>query len=130
MLLCRNAANEYKRKINEMHSNGKRSLITIKLEKSVIAILGKTRDKAHANLTKLTRRSHLTQDQYMIHKDNARDNAHKCETRIKHLEVSLYREKEKLAIAESQKQWISDQLQIYLQMLHDAQCMLINLKSA
>lgn len=93
-------------------------------------MLREIRDKAKANLTKLDRRSHLTEEQYIVNKDYARDNARKCETHVKHLEVLLYCEKEKLAIAENKKRWISDQLQTYLQMFYDAQYILINLKTA
>lgn len=92
-------------------------------------MLHKIRNKADINLSKLIKPNDLTEEQYMMNKDNAKIKARKCDTHVKQLEILLYCEKEKLTIAEYQKQWISDQLQAYLQMLYDIKYMLINLKT-
>ncbi|CAL1685675.1 unnamed protein product [Lasius platythorax] len=128
-ILYDNKIKKYKSKINNAHLNAKRSIIVAKLEKSTIAMLHKIRNKADINLSKLIKPNDLTEEQYMMNKDNAKIKAQKCDMHVKQLEILLYCEKEKLAIAEYQKQWISDQLQAYLQMLYDIKYMLINLKT-
>lgn len=120
---------KYKSKINNAHLNIKQSITVGKLEKSTIAMLHKVCNKTDVNLSKLIKSNHLTEEQYMLSKDKAKIEAQKCNIHVKKLEILLYCEEEKLAIAKYKKQWISDQLQAYLQMLYDVKYMLINLKT-
>lgn len=82
------------------------------------------RKAANVNLSKLDKFNYFTEEQYIINKDNAKILVHKCETRMKYIELLLYCEKEKLNIAENQKGWISDQLQEQLQILYDVKYVL------
>ncbi|XP_025267271.1 uncharacterized protein LOC112638905 [Camponotus floridanus] len=120
---------KYKSKINNAYLNAKRSIVAIKLKKSTIAMLCEMRNKTDIDLSKLFKSNYLTGEQYIVNKDNAKLKARKCETHVKQLEILLYCEKEKLAIAKFQKQWISDQLQTYLQILYDIKYVLINLET-
>ncbi|XP_070149953.1 cilia- and flagella-associated protein 157-like [Polyergus mexicanus] len=128
-ILYDNEKGKYKNKINNAHLNAKRSIVIAKLEKSTIAILRQMSNKTDNKLSKIIKLNHLTEEQYVVNKDNAKIKARKCEIYVKQLEVLLYCEKEKLAIAKYQKQWVSDQLQAYLQMLYDVKYVLINLKT-
>jgi len=92
-------------------------------------MLREMRNKTDIDLSKLFKSYYLTEEQYIVNRDNAKLKARKCETHVKQLEILLYCEKEKLAIAKFQKQWISDQLQTYLQMLYDVKYVLINLET-
>lgn len=71
------------------------------------------------NLSKISKFDYLTEQQYATNINNAKNKAQKCETRVKHLEILLYREKEKLIIAEDKKQQLINQIQKYKQMLYD-----------
>lgn len=128
LLFHSNKVKKYKSKINNACLNAKQSIIVIKLEKSTIAMLREMRNKTDIDLSKLFKPNYLTEERYIVNKDNAKIKARKCETHVKQLEILLYCEKEKLAIAKYQNQWISDQLQTYLQMLYDVKYVLINLK--
>lgn len=128
LLFHSNQVKKYKSKINSAYLNVKQSIVAIKLEKSTTAMLHKMRNKTDIDLSKLFKSDYLTEEQYIVNKDNAKIKAQKCETHVKQLEILLYCEKEKLAIAKFQKQWISDQLQTYLQMLYDVKYVLINLE--
>jgi len=111
-----------------MHLSTTRSIIISELEKSIIRMLQGVRTKANVNLPKLDKFNYLTEEQYIMNKDNAKILARKCETRMKYVELLLYCEKEKLTIAENQKQWIHDQMQEQLQTLYDITYVLKNLK--
>lgn len=125
---CKSAIKEYKRKMNDARLSTKRSMLVVKLEKSTTATLHEIRNNMEANLSKLNTYSYLTEDQYIIQKDNALKRIQGYETHVRNLEILLYRENEKLSIAKYQKQWISDQLQIHLQIFYDIHCVLMNLK--
>lgn len=129
LLFHSNEKGKYKNKINNAHLNAKRSIVIAKLEKSTIAMLRQMRNKTDNKLSKIIKFNHLTEEQYVVNKDNAKIKAQKCEMYVKQLEILLYCEKEKLAIAKYQKQYVSDQLQAYLQMLYDVKYVLINLKT-
>lgn len=129
LLFRRNAMKEYKRKINNKHLYTTQSIIISKLEKSIITMLHDVCKKANVNLSKLAKFNYLTEEQYIINKDNAKILARKCETRAKHVELLLYCEKEKLTIAENKKRWITDQLREHLQILYDIIYMLKKLKN-
>lgn len=111
-----------------MHLHITRSIVISKLEKSTIIMLYNIYKKANVNLSKLVKFKYLTEEQYIINKDNAKILARKCETRTKHVEVLLYCEKETLNVAENQKCWLSERLQENLQMLYDIKYMLRNLE--
>lgn len=119
---------EHKRKINDTRYNAKRFTVANKLTKSTIAMLRKIPKRPYVT-SELIKPIYLTEEEYVINRDNANLEAKKCEVRMKHTEIVLYREKEKLAIAEYQKQWISDQIQIHLRMFYDLKYKLMNLKA-
>lgn len=127
-LFRRNAVKEYKKKINNTHLCTTRSIVSSKLEKSVIIMLHDIRKRANVNLSKLVKFNYFTEEQYVMNRDNAKILALKCEMRAKHVELLLYYEKEKLIIAENQKRWISERLQEHLQILYDVKYVLKNLK--
>lgn len=91
-------------------------------------MLRDSRSKANVQLSKLTTPDHLTEEQYIINRDKAAIEARKCETRVKYLEILLYCEREKLAIAKFRKQWISEQNESQMQMLYDIKRVLMNMK--
>lgn len=124
LLLHSNEKEKYKSKINNAHLKAKRSIVIAKLEKSTSDLLCQLHNKTDTKLSKIIKFDHLTEEQYMVNKDNAKIKARKCETYVKQLEVLLYCEKEKLTIAKYQKQWVSDQLQAYMQMLCDVKYVL------
>lgn len=95
-----------------------------KLEKATNAKLCKIRDKAKTNLSKISKFNYLTEEQYIANIDNAKNRARQCEARVRHLEILLYREKEKLTIAEDKKQRLTNKLQEHTEMLYDAKCAL------
>lgn len=122
LLLRRNVVKKYKREISDKHLSAKHSIVSTKIEKSVITMLRKIHDKADVSLFKLIKPRHLLMEQqYITMKDNALFKAQKCEAYVRYLEILLYLEKEKLAIAKYQKRWVSDQLQIQLRSIYDVE---------
>lgn len=128
LLLHSKEKEKYKSKINKAKLNAKQSMIVAKLERSTIDMLHQLYSKIDRKIFKVIKFSHLTEEQYVVKKDTANMNARKCETYVNQLEALLYCEEEKLNIAKYQKQWVSEQLQVYLQMLCDVKYVLANLK--
>lgn len=129
LLFRRNVVKKYKKEINDKHLSATHSIGSAKIEKSVITILRKIYDKADVSLSKLIKPriiTRLMEQRYIMNKDNALIKAQKCEARVKHLEILLYLERMKFTIAQDQKRWISNQLQIQLQSFHDVKCALTN----
>lgn len=120
---------EFKTRMNDDQMNITRSIITSKLERTAIAMLQNVRNIANIDLSKFDRPDYLTEEKYILTKDNAAVKAEKSETHMNQLKVSLYCEKAKLDIAKYWKQWVSDQLQLNLQMLCDIKVMLLSIKS-
>lgn len=87
------------------------------------------RDKTDTNLSKISKFNYLTEEQYVTNIDNAKNRARQCEARVRYFEILLYREKEKLTIAEDKKQQLINQLEKHTKMLHDIKCILEDLKA-
>jgi len=119
----------YKEKIKNAHLNTKRSLLTSKLEKSAIAMLHKSYNKAIQKIPKLDKFDHLMEDEYVLQRDTANFEALECIERMKRLDVSLFCEKEKLVAAKYQKLSISKQLRDQIQVLYDVKYLLTKLTS-
>jgi len=120
---------EYKGKIKDAHLDMKRSIVISKLEKSAIAMLHKSYNKAALKIPKLEKLNDFTEDQYIAQKDIANFETQEFIKRKQYLDISLFREKGKLAIAKIQKQLISKQLRKQIQMLYDIKHILMKLKS-
>jgi len=107
----------------------KRSIVTSKLEKSAIAMLHKSYNKAVLKIPKLDKLDYLTEDQYISQKDIANFEARENIERMKRSNIILFREKAKLAIAKIQEKSVSKQLRQQIEMLYDTKNMLMKLKS-
>lgn len=99
-----------------------------KLEKSAIAILRKNGRKINFYMSDLDKPDHFKEEQYIVNLDKAALEARKCEIHVKCLEILLYCEKEKLAIAKFQNKAISDQLKKHSELLYDIRHVAMNLK--
>ncbi|KAL6430278.1 hypothetical protein ACFW04_007772 [Cataglyphis niger] len=128
-ILYNNEKEKYKSKINDARLSTKQSIIITKLGKATSDMLSELCYRTNIKLFELVKFDHLPEEQYVVNTDYAMNKAQKHERYEKQLEVLLYREEEKLAIANYHMEGISDLLQAHLQMLCDAKYVLANLKT-